>query len=259
MKFIISIAVFFLALFYCTEAQNEYRLSAVVVSSGANRSASVAYGNFGIIGEPLVSGQISSTLYKSSLGFIFNESKSQVVPPDPAVLIYPPDNTLLNRLPDNPLVMTFFWMSQTGVTYNIQVSTKENFSTKIIDTTVGNNYLTYGIENEGTLYWRVKVIRGSAEANWSPVWKFSIIVTDVEAGNELQIYPNPVRNIMQIILPVDLNGAKLSLVDLLGKKRLAMNNLTTVNAVNLNGIEQGVYFLIISKGKQRLTRKIIKQ
>ena len=259
MKYIISIAVLLLLVLYCTVAQGEYRHSAVAVSAGANRATSAAYGNFGIIGEPLVTGQISSTQYESSLGFIFNESKTHVVPPDPAVLIYPPDNTLLNRLPDNPLVITFFWMSQTAVTYNIQVSAKEDFSTKIIDTTVSNNYLTYGIENEGTLYWRVKVIRGSVEADWSPVWKFSIIVTDVEAGNELQIYPNPVRNIMQIVLSVELTGAKLSLVDLLGKERLAMSNLTTVNAVDLNGIEQGVYILIISKGQQRLTRKIIKQ
>ena len=242
-----------------TVAENNYGQSAKIISSGASWSSNTNYLNFGVIGEPIVSHSIASSNMNGVMGFILSDKVQSVTAPQPPILIYPPDNNLLSHLPDSSLSITFYWMANSGERFNFQLSGSDDFSNLLHDTTISDNYLTVKIKNDGQFYWRVKVLRGNVVSEWSTVWKFYIIATDVEVENKLQIYPNPTENIIQVIVPEELTGGNFSLINLLGRKCFSVRNISLLNAYDVSKLQPGLYIITITKGKYKIIRKLVKQ
>ena len=259
MKYITIICLLLIIVAFGAEAQINYKHSAKVISSGADWSSGTNYRNFGVIGEPIVSHKITNTNVNGGLGFIITAKVESVNPPPPAILIYPPDNTLLSHLPDSSLSITFFWMSASSVSYNIQMSDSQNFSNLMLDTVLSVNYFTAKIKSDGQFYWRVRVLRGNLVSEWSTIWKFYIITTGIEAENQLQVYPNPTRNIVQVVLPPELVGGNIAIIDLLGKIRFSVSNINHINAFDVDNLEAGIYLMTITKGQNIIIRKLVKQ
>ena len=70
----------------------------------------------------------------------------------------------------------FDWSDvSTATSYNIEVSTTNAFTTKVIDTDVSNsNYTPTASLTEGTTYyWRANATDGSDVSSWSNVWQFT--------------------------------------------------------------------------------------
>jgi Zn-dependent metalloprotease len=88
----------------------------------------------------------------------------------PPVLLTPTDEEIItSRKP------TLDWDNVAGATkYNIQVSTKQTFSTKLFDASPTNS--TYKIPSNlpsgKTIYWRVRAIGPNGPSNWSTVFSF---------------------------------------------------------------------------------------
>jgi hypothetical protein len=74
-------------------------------------------------------------------------------------------------------------------------------------------------------------------------------------GNEVQLYPNPVKNILFID---GLTGkSKISIYDSRGK--MILNKPVTGNQIDLNNLQSGLYTIIIETVKGTVTKKFAKQ
>jgi hypothetical protein len=85
--------------------------------------------------------------------------------------------------------------------------------------------------------------------------KLSGIPTSIKENiiNPLLVYPNPCNDFLKI------NGEQLwdaSLYDQQGKLVIAETN---VKEVDLRKVKSGVYFIILTDGKNRFTEKIVKE
>ena len=80
-------------------------------------------------------------------------------------------------------------------------------------------------------------------------------------NNEVNVFPNPVTQKLNIILPKNFsNKSEVTVIDLIGQvvfyESYENNQLLQVN---LSGINEGVYFVVISNGTDMITHKIIKE
>jgi hypothetical protein len=253
--------IFFLLIFApgFAHTQSSYKNSAKVVSSGGAWTSNAVYQHFGVIAEPVVSGYVSNNNIHGTLGFLYNDDIKSLTPPLPAALIYPPDNSVLSRSPDNPLTISFYSTEQDDVIFKLQVASDADFSTIYIDTNIKVNHFTAKIGNDNVFYWQIQATRGGLSADWSPVWKFSIITTGIDNEPETKIYPNPVLTTVQIIVPPEFTDGNIEILDLFGRKRIAIHNISTLSVINTDKLEAGMYFITVNKEELRITAKIIKQ
>ncbi|WEK68980.1 MAG: T9SS type A sorting domain-containing protein [Candidatus Chryseobacterium colombiense] len=84
----------------------------------------------------------------------------------------------------------------------------------------------------------------------------SLATSDVFVKDELQIYPNPVKDNLYIKNDLKLNS-KVSVVDMSGKivKIFAGKS----ESYNLSDLPKGTYMILIDDGKDIVKKKIIKQ
>jgi hypothetical protein len=174
----------------------------------------------------------------------------------------------LNNSLDLPPTPTFLWDSNTYATsFRIQISTDSIFSTLNIkyDTIVANtplslrpNVLTLGEK----YFWRVNASNSIGTSNWSSVWNFRVVATEVKLissgiPNEYKLYnnyPNPFNPSTKIkySIPGNRSGNEfvtLKIFDMLGKEIVTLVNENqkpgnyeiTFNTSQF-GLSSGVYF-----------------
>ena len=101
-----------------------------------------------------------------------------------------------------------------------------------------------GFPNSGdTLTWYVKTIAASVE--------------ELTASSEVKVYPNPAKDNL-FIKSGNNNIVQAELFDAVGRKVLT----TTVNGdsnINISGLDNGFYSLIITCGDKRMMKRIIKE
>lgn len=73
-------------------------------------------------------------------------------------------------------------------------------------------------------------------------------------ASNITIYPNPIKDILEIFPSENVSIKKISIFNVLGKKLLESSNLS----INLSGFSSGIYFVKIQTNKGNLDRKIIK-
>lgn len=74
--------------------------------------------------------------------------------------------------------------------------------------------------------------------------------------NEVKVYPNPTKGVVNIKLSNEINIDNISLTNSLGKK---LNVSLTNDQIDISDLPTGIYFLKISTNQGSLTRKIVKE
>lgn len=191
-----------------------------------------------------------------------------VNPPQPPELIFPVNGSEVDSLNIN-----LTWNPADSTTsYNINLSTKEDFSTTVVNKTDINltNYKVAGLISETTYYWRVSSTNISGSSQWSPVFNFSTkSITSVENMNNLPLeyslvnYPNPFNPSTKIEYKLSqATDVKLNVVNVLGEKvfeqDLGYQSAGTYK-IDFDGknLQSGVYIYSIYTNENRLSRKMM--
>ncbi len=102
---------------------------------------------------------------------------------------------------------------------------------------------------------------GSNYSNWTTqkfVTKFSLGINEVSADN-INVYPNPVTNMLHIAVPRGSANAKLSIINAMGSVIRRSPVTGTHTEVDLSGYAPGVYFLRYEDGNFLKMMRIVKQ
>ena len=168
--------------------------------------------------------------------------------------------------------IVFQWSSfGDALSYNIQISASEDFSTLISD----QNNLTLNkftindfiVEPSTTYYWKVIANMNSGQSNWSQAWSFTTDeVLDVDESSDMSnvnILPNPAINFVNIQFYLESNqNSNLEIIDMSGRRiyHEELNNLVlgqNTILINTMNYSNGVYFFRINNGKETINGEFI--
>ncbi|HEX6432525.1 MAG TPA: carbohydrate-binding protein [Niastella sp.] len=132
-------------------------------------------------------------------------------------------------------------------------------------TTISHNvYVTAGTYNPGIYAsaggWNLNWIRISplitakVAANTSMV--NSLIDNSVQTGKAFTIYPNPVKQQLNITSGESLAGGLIRIFDISGKQ--VMTARPASNHIDVSALSPGVYTLVFTKNKTRITKEFVK-
>lgn len=110
-------------------------------------------------------------------------------------------------------------------------------------------------ELNGSLYFSANF-----DSNGHELWKLTtqnLSTETVEHKNILKAYPNPVNNILNLSSQETINNVLI--VDMLGKTVFQNNFNTNELNIDISNLQEGIYFVQVSSGKQMQTIKIIKK
>jgi cyclophilin family peptidyl-prolyl cis-trans isomerase len=169
------------------------------------------------------------------------------------ILISPPDSA--QNVLTNP---TFEWSTVTGaVSYTLQVSAYSSFIILIVNESgiTSTSYQVSGLEENKTLYWRVRGATATYQGMYSDVFSFTTgSSTSVNANNKLfaykleQSYPNPFNPSTKIKYSIqELSFVKLNVYDVLGNEVTSLvNEQKTAGDYEVgwdaSGLPSGIYF-----------------
>ena len=85
------------------------------------------------------------------------------------------------------------------------------------------------------------------------------LAVDKQVLNPFLIWPNPTNGVLNISLPnADLNLIRIQIMDVLGRKIEQFNLNAPNKSINLNNLQNGIYYLKIIEGTHFYIKKIIK-
>jgi hypothetical protein len=84
----------------------------------------------------------------------------------------------------------------------------------------------------------------------------TLIDNSVQAGKAFTIYPNPVKQLLNISSGESLTGGLIRIFDLSGKQ--VMSARPASNHIDVSALAPGVYTLVYTKDKTRITKEFIK-
>ena len=94
------------------------------------------------------------------------------------------------------------------------------------------------------------------------IYKFATDYVSIadKASQNYSIYPNPVKDVLHVILPQRYEWANVQIFNLLGNEILT-NELVHTDLINLNtsSLSSGTYLLKIQTPETVITQKITKQ
>ncbi len=217
---------------------------------------------------------LDSWVYAESPGFCINGFLDLPQLPSQVQLVSPPNNSEISETS-----VTFIWNTSTpDVTqYWFESSDSSNFVSSKIDTSITDTSVTHIFELTGEQYWwRVKAKNNVGWGEFSEVWKFSSIITNVENfehPNEyalFQNYPNPFNPTTIIKYSVPGNGettrgvvfATFKIYDIVGREVATIVNETKepgIYEVEFDGskLKSGIYFYRIISETYSETRKMV--
>ena len=180
-----------------------------------------------------------------------------------------PANNLINAA---SRTINFKWSVITGIVkYELQYSLNDNnFTTPSIfaisSTTTGgvdnNNYTINSIPS-GNIYWRMRAVSVKDTSQWSDVRMFTISVgIDNINGDNLntEVFPVPCKDGLNIRTGNIKGTLKISLFNILGQTVYQENSSSIagdLKRINLEGLDNGIYYLKLENGKSFSTRKIV--
>jgi ligand-binding sensor domain-containing protein len=127
----------------------------------------------------------------------------------------------------------------------------------------GTNWTTYTTEDGLADNWVTSIAIDAQNNIWfgtdGGVSKLSFKPTGINPviqKNSLQIYPNPVQNILQ----VDLSGKTglLEIHDISGKSVLQKQIIDNNTSIDVSGLDNGIYIIKVLSDNQIFTSKIVK-
>ena len=154
------------------------------------------------------------------------------------------------------------WQPMTCDSYEIQYDQDGSFQNatsvvqNFIDLVPGsdNSYTTLFDPNQ-EYFWRVRLIRNGVEEPWSDVWSFTTGnfingISDVNAQNVFNLYPNPANEQITITLSEEFTNGELEVYNLFGQ--LIHNDILTENnnvLLNTSPWSAGMYIVRISSSE----------
>jgi len=190
------------------------------------------------------------------------------LPPVPPVPSYPVG---LDDVTRNPL---FTWCpSDEATSYHLQVATKSDFTSIVVDTTVSDTLFQSGILGAGkVIYWRVSAINKNGESDYSDVAAFvtGTEITAIKQNSELpadftlfQNYPNPFNPTTTIDYSIAVESfVQLQIYDLLGREiRTLVNKKMPPGKYsvhfNAGDLNSGIYLYKIKAGDFENMKRMI--
>lgn len=163
--------------------------------------------------------------------------------------------------------VTFRWGIVSGATsYQLDVSEQSDFKDNVISKSNinGLSYKAEELDYPKTYFWRIRATTNEGNSSWSQVWSFGTSdpnsVLDIIPLEQNAIYPNPAKDVVNIILPELMNSyVKVSISDMSGRKVfendiLHNNGLLVINCAQL---PSGNYTVRIIDGVRIFSSELI--
>ena len=137
-----------------------------------------------------------------------------------------------------------------------------------IDTISGSFYITttdYATTGVGTIYNALGIETGNFDAGISAEaiaidYRDNTGILNTLVKKEINIFPNPATNVITINT-IDISDANYSIIDICGRTLLngTIDNTTNNTKININQLENGLYFVVLSNESESATSSFIKK
>ena len=87
----------------------------------------------------------------------------------------------------------------------------------------------------------------------------SVGIPELEKDEYISVYPNPATEYINIRLPNEIKKSTLCILDLQGRTILNQFINKQETSLNISGLREGIYLLIIESENKRIVRKVIKK
>jgi hypothetical protein len=84
-----------------------------------------------------------------------------------------------------------------------------------------------------------------------------ISTNDIELGEAVKLYPNPINEVLEISLSETMD--KLVVTNMVGQVIYASTNLQNTQTLNTSAWQSGVYFVTFVKNERQFTTRVVKQ
>ena len=122
--------------------------------------------------------------------------------------------------------------------------------------------IRFTYDDSGNRIERRLIILGdkSAQIGDSNSTKENVLVEN-QGGLQIRIYPNPTKGRVKLEIPSYEAGVagEIHVFDPNGRKVLSQKRINHINTIDLSMVKNGIYFLKLTYGGQRVDWKIIKQ
>ncbi|MFH1319069.1 MAG: M43 family zinc metalloprotease [Bacteroidota bacterium] len=148
------------------------------------------------------------------------------------ILVSPP-----NYSTNQPVDVTIDWNAVAGINlYQYEIDSSFLFSSSALisgtntyisssDTDPDTEYQLTGLDFETTYYWKARTITGTDTADWSSIWRFTIVsavgIDNYLSSNlNLTIFPNPIENFSVVSFNLNKPGQHviIRIYDVLGRE-----------------------------------------
>ena len=108
--------------------------------------------------------------------------------------------------------------------------------------------LTFTVEvNDGTNIKTVDVV----------VFVENCVNVEEQSANEVEIYPNPAKDVVYVSLNTDTSNVNWMLVNIQGQIVKKMNDVSSDFEIRLDDVNEGIYFLNVSVDEKPIVKKIV--
>lgn len=83
-----------------------------------------------------------------------------------------------------------------------------------------------------------------------------LAIEDVKTGS-FQVYPNPVRDVLQLEIAQELNHTGVTIYNAFGSEMIKSS--PEISSIDMSALPQGMYFIVIATDQGDLVKKILKQ
>lgn len=84
-------------------------------------------------------------------------------------------------------------------------------------------------------------------------------MSELNTESKLYLYPNPAMDELNIEGNFLKHGGFIEVFDLSGKIRLTQTSTSSISSIDISRLNKGLYFIHVTNGKNKLTRKFIKK
>jgi hypothetical protein len=140
--------------------------------------------------------------------------------------------------------------------------------TKTMDTIPigGQSFLNLGIEPGNDLgLGQVKIYvyqEGYYSQGDTLTWNISTTAVGINEYTDsdlISMYPNPVSEILNILLKKEFNGSKVRIIDFMGRKIMEQEITGLFNTIDVSRLAKGNYFLVIENNEHLISKRFIRQ
>lgn len=109
-------------------------------------------------------------------------------------------------------------------------------------------------------YWRVAILNGTSQSEWSPIWTFSTdnpaAGTDDFANTRFTVYPNPATDVLNV---ENITTNSSYAITSLEGRRVLSGYVDATAQLNVSNLPTGLYMITIENESQKEVRKFVKQ